>query len=329
MYKKLLVLGLVLLGSCGSYEPKDDPEASPATMSVSVNLSNLSFSEGEFSPEFLASKNIYSINLSENSVDVALELENNEASVKSVFYKPDGSSSTYSTLNFQLLFTENENYKLEIIVSASNNSKTNKYTVYISKLKVTGLTDINIVDENLSPIFDSNQGVYTLSVSSDKARINVNANKINEDAILKINDTVRDSEQNKPVDLSFGINTITLEIKKGLETSIYKIYVLRGNSSVNLSNLAVSKGTLSPSFATNTIIYSVQVNSSVTEIAITPSIDDTDAVIKVNNDIVVSEHEKIIVLGDEGSFTAIEIKVTSSNKQYTKVYTIYVERKES
>jgi gliding motility-associated-like protein len=110
-------------------------------------------------------------------------------------------------------------------------------------------------------------------------------------------------------------------------TKTYAIVVTRAKSSnANLSNLAVSGGTLAPVFASGTVSYTTMVANATTSVTITPTISDLTATIKVNGTTVASGTASGgIALGAEGSTTTITTVVTAQDGT-TKTYSVAVKR---
>ena len=86
-------------------------------------------------------------------------------------------------------------------------------------------------------------------------------------------------------------------------------------SNADLSNLAVSQGTLSPAFTTATTSYTDSVINSVTGMTVTPTASDINATIRVGGTIVTSPGPR--VSPSVGS-NAINVVVTAQDGSTTK-----------
>ena len=103
------------------------------------------------------------------------------------------------------------------------------------------------------------------------------------------------------------------------------VSVLRNaNTNADLSNLTLSVGTLSPTFVTATTAYTASVSNATTGLAITPTLVDANASVKVNGITVVSGLASGTIALNEGSNT-ITVVVTAQNAT-KKTYTITVLR---
>ena len=95
----------------------------------------------------------------------------------------------------------------------------------------------------------------------------------------------------------------------------------------NLSGLALSSGTLAPTFDKDTTAYTAEVAYGVTEIDVTPTTDASTSTISVNGTADVSGSPAKIALPDAGTVpNVITVTVTGSDNATTKIYTITVTR---
>jgi alpha-tubulin suppressor-like RCC1 family protein len=94
------------------------------------------------------------------------------------------------------------------------------------------------------------------------------------------------------------------------------------STDANLSNLALSAGTLSPAFSSGTTSYTASVPNSVTSITVTPTAADSNSTLKVNGATVISGNASVIKL-NVGSNT-ITVLVTAQDGVTTQTYTVTV-----
>jgi hypothetical protein len=127
--------------------------------------------------------------------------------------------------------------------------------------------------------------------------------------------------------LNVGSNTITTIVTApDGTTKTYTITVTRAaalSSDANLSNLTISAGTLTPSFASGTTAYTASVANSVTSVDVTPTASSANATITVNGTTTTSGTARNVAL-NVGSNTITTI-VTAPDGT-TKTYTITVTR---
>ncbi len=118
-----------------------------------------------------------------------------------------------------------------------------------------------------------------------------------------------------------GLNTNT-KMASLVEFELYQYF------SSLLSNLTLSAGTLTPAFNKNTLQYSANVDYDITNMTVTPSAENTQAVIRVNNVIVASGTASQPIPLNVGVNT-ITITVTAYDGSSMTTYTITVNRADS
>ena len=96
------------------------------------------------------------------------------------------------------------------------------------------------------------------------------------------------------------------------------------SDNADLAGLTISSGTLSPSFSSSDITYTASVDSSVTQVTVTPTASDSSAAIAVNDNIVPSGTGHIVTGLNVGTNT-VTVIVTAQDST-TKTYTITLTR---
>jgi len=99
-------------------------------------------------------------------------------------------------------------------------------------------------------------------------------------------------------------------------------------TNANLSNLTLSSGTLSPTFATDTTEYTASVGSDVNSLIVTPTLEYSGATVKVNGTSVTSGSASQDISLSSGTNT-IPVVVTAADGTTTKTYTITVTKEVS
>jgi gliding motility-associated-like protein len=125
-----------------------------------------------------------------------------------------------------------------------------------------------------------------------------------------------------------GSNTITTIVtaQDGTTTRTYTLTVTRAASTnANLSAFKISKGTLTPAFATGTTMYTASVVNGVTSLTVTPTAADNTATITVNGTTVPSGTASGAIALAVGSNT-ITTLVTAQDGVTTDTYTLTVTR---
>ena len=103
------------------------------------------------------------------------------------------------------------------------------------------------------------------------------------------------------------------------------LYELEPNTDATLSDLTLSAGTLSPTFASATTSYTAAVANSIISITVTPTAADANATITVNGTPVTSGSPSAAISLDVGENT-ITIIVTAQDGTTIKTYTVTVTR---
>ena len=292
-----------------------------------ADLDDIVLSEGDLDPTFNTNTILYSVDAVSNSVNVDLSLSDTNASVEWTLYDPSDSVVSTGIIDSFSASLEEGNNKLEIIVTSSDTTVTKTYTINITKLKATGLTDITVIGYDLSPSFDSERAIYTLVVPAIDASITVSAAKVDNLATLTINGSTVASGQNEFINLSYGNNEINFNITKaGEDSSAYKLIVVRGDSLANLENLELTRGSMNTSFNSNTYWYAVEVAYTNNSIRLTPTAESNEATITINGSEVVSSGTQSSSIALSAGLNEITISVESSDTTTTKEYHLSVVR---
>lgn len=136
---------------------------------------------------------------------------------------------------------------------------------------------------NLIPEFRSDTLDYSASVADTVSGINVNASAHCTASSVTVNGQSL-SNGSTTLALDFGVNVIGVKVtaQNGL-TRLYTITVTRNASkNADLSNLTVSSGTLSPSFAKDNYSYNVSLPYNVSTTTITPTLANSLAMVIVD-----------------------------------------------
>ena len=129
--------------------------------------------------------------------------------------------------------------------------------------------------------------------------------------------------------LSVGTATITATqaAVAGYNKQVTASYTLTVTASTvaSLSGLALSSGTISPTFVSGTISYSASVSNATTSITVTPTLTDSNSTVKVNSVSVASGVASGAISLNVGANT-ITIVVTAQDGTTIKTYTVTLTR---
>ncbi|MEO6979583.1 MAG: cadherin-like beta sandwich domain-containing protein, partial [Mucilaginibacter sp.] len=202
-----------------------------------------------------------------------------------------------------------------------------KISSTIALLKAITLTPQITLTTTTGPGYRNYKGAIPNNISS----IQVTANAQDTAAMILINGTVvKSGIKSQPIALKIGANVINIVVTAtdGVTTKNYIITATRAGSTVaTLSNLVLSKGTLSPAFAPATTSYTATVPFATSTISLTPTATDTAAMIKVNGTQMVSGTPVGVSL-NVGPNTIITM-VTATDGVSTKSDTVTVTRQQA
>ncbi|UVT16575.1 MAG: cadherin-like beta sandwich domain-containing protein [Nitrospira sp.] len=281
------------------------------------NLQTLPISPGPLAPSFSAGTVGYTVNVGSGvaSVTVTPTLQDTAASMTVNGQATNSGQARTITLN-----APGANTFINIVVNPqSGPSKT--YSVNVIRAALAGnnnLSALSVSPGPLAPAFSTATEDYTVNVGSGVTSVTVTPTEQDTAASTTVNGQVTNSGQARTITLNgAGSNTlinIAVTAQNGSQKT-YSVNVIRaalgGNN--NLSGLSVTPGPLSPAFTTNTEDYTVNVESGVTSVTVTPTEQDTAASTTVNGQVTNSGQARTITLNGAGSNTLINIAVTAQN----------------
>ena len=194
---------------------------------------------------------------------------------------------------------------------------------------VATLSGLTLTTATLSSTFASGTTSYTSSVVNGTTSITVTPTHTQSNATITVNGTaVTSGSASGSISLNVGSNTITVigTAQDGTTTATYTITVTRaGASDANLSAFTISSGTLSPTFAAATTMYTASVTNATTAITVTSNHNQANATITVNGTAVTSGSASGSISLNVGANT-ITVVVTAQDGTTTKTYTVTVTR---
>jgi hypothetical protein len=113
-------------------------------------------------------------------------------------------------------------------------------------------------------------------------------------------------------------------------TSVSKLLLIAPSSNANLSSLALSNGTLSPSFDSATTNYFTSVPYSASTLTVTPNVDDSAATVKIRINsgsfVASTPGNTSQPLSLNNGSNSLDVLVTAANGTTTKTYAINITR---
>lgn len=174
------------------------------------------------------------------------------------------------------------------------------------------------LDLDLNPTFDSDTTEYNATVTHDTYIIFVTPTVNDTKATVTVNGDSEISGQAADVRLSVGTNEISIVVTAEDNSTAETIVTVtrEGNDDTTLSGLSITEGTLDPTFDSSITAYTAYVANDVPSIKVTPTVNDSNATVKVEGKEVTSgEAEEvtldagineinIVVIAEDGSSTA-------------------------
>ena len=296
-----------------------------ATVNPVVELASLTVTPGTLQPGFSGGSTQYNVNLSNTIASVTITAQ---PAVAGDTVTINGQTAMSSVITLGAAGTTTP---VSIVVSESGtNSRT--YTVLLVRADITGnnsLQNLTVSPGTLTPPFDENLQTYTINVDNNVRSMTVTPTLSDTAASMMINGQISGSGQPRTISLNPAGQTTTISIIVAAQNGSEKTYfvaVSRGVSGNNsLQRLPISPGTLSPTFNAGTVGYRVNVASNVTNVTVTPALQDTSASMTVNGQATDSGQARSIPLNGPGSNTFINIVVAAPNGTQ-KTYSVNVSR---
>lgn len=224
---------------------------------------------------------------------------------------------------------------INVVVSETDtNSRT--YVIRVVRAGLAGnnsLENLTVSPGTLAQDFDPNLQAYTTSVANNVGSITVTPTLSDTAATMTVNGQPALSGQAQTVTLNGGgedtVVTIAITAPNGTLKN-YQVTVSRGRSNNNnLRSLGISPGTLSPTFRAGTTGYTVNLpatlTSNVTNIRVTPTLQDGTATMTVNGQAATSGQAQTAPLPTPGSNNFVNIVVVAQDGT-PKTYSVNVIR---
>ena len=159
--------------------------------------------------------------------------------------------------------------------------------VSLVNLDNAALSDLNLSQGTLTPTFASETTTYTAWVENAVENLTVTPTASDSTATITVNGVpVQSGTPSDAIALDIGANTIEIIVTNTVYTVVstktYTVTVFRKGDNVMLSDLTLSKGTLTPIFASETTTYTAWVENTVESLTVTPTASAPVAMITVN-----------------------------------------------
>lgn len=297
--------------------------------SADAGLSALNLSTGTLSPAFATTTTAYTASVPNAATGITITPASTDANA---LIKVNGVTVASGASSATLPLTVGAN-TISVQLTAQDGVTTNTYSITVTRAAsvVTSLSALTTSAGPLSPAFNPATAAYTVLVANATTTATFTPTAIDATATITVNGaTVASAGTSAPISLNVGANVVTTIVtaQDGVSTQTYAVTVTRAASSnTNLSNLAISAGTLSPAFSAATLSYTSAVANAIIGTTITPTVADATATVQVNGVTVVSGSPSANISLTVGP-NVITTVVTAQDGT-TKTYTTTVTRASS
>ncbi|MBX3331258.1 MAG: cadherin-like beta sandwich domain-containing protein, partial [Nitrospira sp.] len=294
-----------------------------ASLTGNNSLRSLSTSPGPLEPGFNANTLSYEVSVASNvdSMRVTPTLEDPSATMT-----VNGQTAASGQAQTIPLHDPGLTTILTIAVTAQDGTP-KTYTVVVSRAALGGnnnLQSLTVSPGGLNPSFSATRTSYTVNVGGRVGSITVTAAPRDTNASLTINGQETNS---RSIPLPEGPSSTDIQVIVTAPNGTPKPYFITVNraalsSDNNLETLTVTPGTLNPPFAPGTLAYTVEVATGITNVDVSATKSDSNAVISGN---LPNGGRATIPLDGPGTSKNLLITVTAPNGD-SKTYTITVTR---
>ncbi len=300
-------------------------------LSNNAALSNLTISSGTLSPSFAAATLSYTDAVSNATTSVAVTPTTSNANAT---VKVNGTAVASGTASAAIALAVGAN-TVNVVVTAQDGTTVETYTIAVNRAGALGnnaaLSSLTVSAGSLTPTFAPATSSYSDNVPNATMSVTVTPTTSDTNATVKVNGvTVASGSASASIALAVGSNNVSIVVtaQDGTTTQTYTIAVDRAgalSNNASLSNLSISAGSLSPSFASATLNYTDAVSNATTSIAVTPATSDANATVTVNGSPVASNSASASIALAVG-VTDITIVVTAQDGTTSQSYVIAVNR---
>ncbi|MBF0430230.1 MAG: cadherin-like beta sandwich domain-containing protein [Fibrobacteria bacterium] len=290
-----------------------------------INLSALVSSTGNWTPDFNGSSELYTVTVSSSISRITFT----PTALDSTATITVGSQTVSSGTSSDSINLITGNNTVNIVVTAENGVTKKTYTITVRRLSNSAtLNALTSSGGTLSPNFNSINTSYVFAVSNSTSNVTFTPTATDSNATITVNgDTVISGNESNPVNLIVGNNPIPVVVtaEDGITIRTYTVTIDRAPSTdATLSNLIVSKGSLSPVFSSDEPKYIDSIPWYESYIAFTPTASHAQAKIKIENQDVVSGEMSDSININKGGPVPITIIVTAEDGVTLKEYVVMV-----
>jgi gliding motility-associated-like protein len=310
-----------------SFVGNDGSQNGPAaTKTIAINSSNanlaaITVSSGAVSPAFTSTTTAYTLSVANSAASITLTPG---AAVVNSTVKVNGVIVANGSASSPIALAVGTNPDITIIVTSSDGTTTNSYTITPTRLPSSNADLSNLTLSNGTIPFNTTTLTYTASVANSVNSITLTPTVSEPNATVLVNGAATTA----PVSLTVGSTQINVVVtaQDGTTTKTYQVTVTRAPSAdASLSAIVMSDGLLTPAFASGTMSYTNTVANSTSSITLTPTVTQPNATITVNGAATASGNASGSIALSVGN-NAITTVVTAQNGVTKDTYTVTVTR---
>jgi len=297
--------------------------------SSNANLSNLHPNNGTLSPVFAGGTISYTASVANPVSSVTLTPTAADASAA---IKVNGTPVTSGTATAPIALTEGGQTVITTVVTSQDGTAAKTYTLTVTRAPSGNATLSNLQLNNgtLTPVFATGTVNYSASVANNLSTITITPTITDANATIKVNGTsVTSGTASGAIALAEGAQTVITTVvtaQDGATTKTYTVTVTRAPSTdATLAKLGPGIGGLTPAFSATTTSYTISTGNANASTTLTPVSSDANATIKVNGTTVASGTTTAPIVLAVGPNTITTV-VTAQNGTTTKTYTLTVTR---
>ncbi|MDB5126204.1 cadherin-like beta sandwich domain-containing protein, partial [Mucilaginibacter sp.] len=288
------------------------------------NLTDLITDAGTLTPIFDADSTSYKISVDNGTLSANITATLSEPSNSLTI---NGTAATSGVPTNVALNVGDNNIPVVITSPLDNSTKT--YTVKIHRIsndyKLSNLTSST---GTLSSSFDADVIDYTVDLpyGTSSAKLTPTGNAL---AVIKVDNVITATgTASQSLSLNTGDNNINVDViaEDGTSTRTYTVNLrVAGPSSVSLSGITLSAGTLNPAFDAGNTNYQVSVPVGTSTITVQPVVTDALSVATVNRSALDAITHSVNVQLNDG-INVVTVSVLANDGTTTKSYTITVNK---
>ena len=289
-----------------------------------LDLTSLLTDAGTLTPMFDADSTNYKVTVANGTTSANITATLSEASNALTI---NGTAAT-SGVAASIALNADDN-SIPVVVTSPIDNSTKTYTVNIHRVSDDyKLSNLTVSSGSLNPSFNADVFGYTVDLpyGTMSAKLTPTANAF---ATIKVADfAVLNGAESQPLSLNSGDNNIEVKVtaEDGTSVGLYTVnFRVSGPSSVSLSNLVLSAGTLNPAFSAGNTNYQVSVPVGTSTILVHPVVEDALSVATVNGSALDGTTGSVNVPLNDG-INVIAVSILANDGTTTGSYTITVNK---